>query len=228
MRRVRRPELSYANVMSSIAVFLALGGTSYAVAKNSIGERHLKANAVTSPKIKDGSVTTADLAPGAMLSGPRGPRGEQGPAGQTGATGARGPSAIKLWRRDGDAQLPLAGQSGAVVVTAQLPAGNWLLEASTLAEYWPAGGSDGEWLVCQLQSGATDLGLDAALVGNVTGAQHTARMQITRSFNVAAPTTVGLRCWHQEAVTPGSDIKVRFTTLKATQAAEVDVQQVTG
>lgn len=225
---MRRPELSYANVMSSIAVFLALGGTSYAVAKNSIGEKHLKPSAVTSPKIKDGAVTTADLAPGTMLSGPRGPRGEQGPAGQTGATGARGPSTIKLWRRDGDAQLPLAAQQGTMVMTAQLPPGNWLLEASTLAEYWPAGGSDAEWLVCQLQSGATDLGLDAAVVGNATGAQHTARMHITRSFNVTAPTSVGLRCWHHETVTAGSDIKVRFTTLKATQAAEIDVQQVTG
>lgn len=84
---MRRPQLSYANVMSSIAVFLALGGTSYAVAKNSIGEKQLKSNAVTSPKIKDGAVTAADLAPGTAISGPRGPRGEQGPAGAKGDRG---------------------------------------------------------------------------------------------------------------------------------------------
>ena len=34
---MRRPQLSYANVMSTIAVFIALGGTSYAVARNSVG-----------------------------------------------------------------------------------------------------------------------------------------------------------------------------------------------
>ena len=37
MTRIRRPQLSYANVMSTVAVFIALGGTSYAVARNSIG-----------------------------------------------------------------------------------------------------------------------------------------------------------------------------------------------
>ena len=42
-----RNKLTYANVMSSIAVFLVLGGgTAFALAKNSIGTRELKRNAV--------------------------------------------------------------------------------------------------------------------------------------------------------------------------------------
>lgn len=45
------PKLSYANVMSTLAVFLARGGTSYAVARNSIATKHLKNSAVTSAKI---------------------------------------------------------------------------------------------------------------------------------------------------------------------------------
>ena len=81
---MRRPQLSYANVMSTIAVFLALGGTSYAVARNSVGNRELKANAVTSVKVRDGSLTTSDLAPATRI-GPRGPRGSQGPPGTAGA-----------------------------------------------------------------------------------------------------------------------------------------------
>jgi hypothetical protein len=70
--------LTYANVMSSIAVFAALGGGAYAlsVPKNSVGARQLKRNAVTSAKIRrsavtgvkvrDRSITASDLAPGVI------------------------------------------------------------------------------------------------------------------------------------------------------------------
>lgn len=79
---VRRPRLTYANVMSTIAVFIALGGTSYAVARNSIGTAQLKNNAVTSAKIKNRTVATRDLTPSAR-GNQRGPRGPQGPPGST-------------------------------------------------------------------------------------------------------------------------------------------------
>jgi hypothetical protein len=60
-----RQRLTYANVMSSIAVFLILGGaTAIAanqLAKNSVGKKQLKANSVTTAKIKKNAVTTAKL-----------------------------------------------------------------------------------------------------------------------------------------------------------------------
>lgn len=71
--------------MSTIAVFIALGGTSYAVARNSIGTPQLKSNAVTSAKVKDGALRRSDLAPSAR-TGQRGPRGPQGPAGSNGVS----------------------------------------------------------------------------------------------------------------------------------------------
>ncbi len=55
-----RPSLTYANVMATIAVFIALGGVSYAamkLPKNSVGTKQLKKNAVTMAKIKDGAVS---------------------------------------------------------------------------------------------------------------------------------------------------------------------------
>jgi hypothetical protein len=84
---VRRAQLSYANVMSTIAVFIALGGTSYAVARNSIGTTQLKNNAVTSAKVRNGSLKRGDLASSARV-GERGPRGPQGPAGGNGVSSA--------------------------------------------------------------------------------------------------------------------------------------------
>jgi hypothetical protein len=67
-------------VLSAIALFVALGGTSYAaitLARNSVGTKQLKKNAVTAPKIRagavngakvaDGSLTASDIAPNTFL-----------------------------------------------------------------------------------------------------------------------------------------------------------------
>ena len=61
----RRFTPSPALVVAVIALFVALGGTSYAaitaLPANSVGTTQLKDNAVTSSKIKDGTVAAADL-----------------------------------------------------------------------------------------------------------------------------------------------------------------------
>ncbi|MBS1678415.1 MAG: hypothetical protein JST08_13640 [Actinobacteria bacterium] len=63
MNRIRQ-RLTYANVMATIAVFIALGGASYAAVKlpsNSVGTKQLKNNAVTTAKIRNGAVTGAKV-----------------------------------------------------------------------------------------------------------------------------------------------------------------------
>lgn len=55
-----RKKLTYANVMSSIAVFLVLGGGAAYAAKK-IGSNQLKPNSVTTAKIKKNAVTTAKI-----------------------------------------------------------------------------------------------------------------------------------------------------------------------
>jgi hypothetical protein len=65
-----RKRLTYANVMSSIAVFFVLtGATAFAatqLAKNSVGSKQLKKNAVTAAKIKNNAVTSAKIRNGAV------------------------------------------------------------------------------------------------------------------------------------------------------------------
>jgi hypothetical protein len=61
-----RSGLTYANVMSTLAVFLILGGASAfaasQLAKNSIGSKQLKKSSVTAVKIKDGAINSAKVA----------------------------------------------------------------------------------------------------------------------------------------------------------------------
>jgi hypothetical protein len=65
-----RGRLTYANVISSLCLFLLLGGgAAYAASqlgKNSVGKKQLKANAVTTAKIKKNAVTAAKIKNGAV------------------------------------------------------------------------------------------------------------------------------------------------------------------
>lgn len=65
-----RKRLTYANVMSSIAVFLVLGGaTAFAateLGKNTVGAKQLKNNAVTSAKVKKEAITNAKIKKGTI------------------------------------------------------------------------------------------------------------------------------------------------------------------
>lgn len=67
-----RPRVNYANVMATVAVFLALGGGAYAATqlpKNSVGTKQLKRDAVTSPKVKNGSLLAKDFKKGQLPRG---------------------------------------------------------------------------------------------------------------------------------------------------------------
>jgi hypothetical protein len=126
------PRLTYANVMSTVAVFVALGGTSYAavkLTKNSVRSSHIKNGQVYSSDIRNGTVRAIDLhksirpgagTPGSTGStglggttgaagpaGPVGPVGPAGPAGADGAPGATGPTGA-------------TGPAGAAVVASRI------------------------------------------------------------------------------------------------------------
>jgi hypothetical protein len=66
-----RSRLTYANAMSTIALFVALGGGAYAVTvpRNSVGPKQLKANAVTAAKVKNRSLLASDFKRGQLSLG---------------------------------------------------------------------------------------------------------------------------------------------------------------
>jgi hypothetical protein len=121
------PRLSYANVVASLALFIALGGSSYAAVQLSKGQvkgKHLANNAVTSGKVKDGSLLSTDFKAGQL------PAGAQGPQGAQGADGARGVQGDK-----GDTGAPGAdGANGATNAVVR--------QASVLVSAWGTGHAD--------------------------------------------------------------------------------------
>jgi hypothetical protein len=103
--------LSYANVMATAAVFVALGGSSYAavtitgeqiqdnsvasadVRNNSVRGKDIRRGTVTSTVIRDASLLARDFMPGQLQPGSHGepgPTGARGPEGPSGAAGPQG------------------------------------------------------------------------------------------------------------------------------------------
>jgi hypothetical protein len=77
--------------MATVALFLALGGTSYAVTKGAIGTREIRDNSIRSRDVADGKLKAKDFAPGQL------PAGERGLQGEPGTPGAPGRDATKLF-----------------------------------------------------------------------------------------------------------------------------------
>jgi hypothetical protein len=65
------PRLTYANVIASLALFIALGGAAVAagVPKNSVGPNQIKKGAVTAKAIRKQAVTSGKIAPRAVTAG---------------------------------------------------------------------------------------------------------------------------------------------------------------
>ncbi len=94
MPRIRE-RVTYANVVSSLALFLALGGTSYALTlpRNSVGEKQIRARAVGASEIRQRAVRSSEVRDRSLglrdlsLSARNSLRGATGPAGPAGPGG---------------------------------------------------------------------------------------------------------------------------------------------
>jgi hypothetical protein len=99
---------TFANVVSLVALFVALGGVSYAAV--TITGKNVKNSSLTGADVRNSSLTTADVKDRSLLAGdfkpgqlpvgqqgdpgPLGPPGDAGPKGEPGATGPRGEPGI--------------------------------------------------------------------------------------------------------------------------------------
>jgi hypothetical protein len=120
-----RGTLTYSRVVATLALFVALGGSSFAApardaAKHLISGKSIKNNSISSSDIKNNSVGSKDIKNGSLLKKdfkagqlPAGPRGPAGPAGGTG----------RLTYLTSGFETVNAGDSP--VVKADCPVGQW-------------------------------------------------------------------------------------------------------
>jgi hypothetical protein len=134
-----RGKLSYANVMATVAVFIALGGASYAaikVPKNSIGRSQIKRNAVNGSKVANRSLTGSDIDTSTVGQVPSAKHADSADKASsadnaTNANTVGGISAGQLQSHAfnvnaGTAFLP-AGAHTTTAATLELPAGTYLI-----------------------------------------------------------------------------------------------------
>jgi len=135
-----RAKLTYANVMATVAVFIALGGGAYAVgvAKNSVGKKQLKKNAVTGAKVKNGSLGLADAGPSMHLGCKAGTAYLQGACMES---AGRAPGGVVY----DTAAATCSGAGGRIASTAELvtfvrrggaivPGNEWAIEPTSAAD----------------------------------------------------------------------------------------------
>jgi hypothetical protein len=94
-----RSALTYANVIATVALFLALGGGAYAalkVPKGSVGSGQIKNNSIKSADVKDKSLLSKDFKPGQLPAGAQGAPSAPGTPGTPGAPGSPGSPAASF------------------------------------------------------------------------------------------------------------------------------------
>ena len=95
---MREQPITYANVVSSLALFAALGGSSYAaiavtgaqVRDGSLSGRDVHNSSLTGRDVRNQSLLAEDFKPGQLPAGPKGEPGPKGDKGEPGPAGVRG------------------------------------------------------------------------------------------------------------------------------------------
>jgi hypothetical protein len=118
------PRATFANVLSCLALFVALGGASYAAVSlpmNSVGTKQIKSASINNSKVKKGSLLRNAFKAGQLPAGKRGKRGVRGARGVAGLAGVAGVAGVGT-------KLAASGSIPAQAITAD---GAWHTYASS-------------------------------------------------------------------------------------------------
>ena len=218
MRLIDR--LSYANVISTLALFLALTGSAIA-AEELITGRSVQDHSLTGADIQPGSLGVQSLSATARQQlrgqrgapGPRGPQGIVGPAGPTGPVGAQGPTGAQGQTGAAGATGPQGtpGQGTTTIVATGADKVNYVnLDPLASAALTTTGdyvifaaftvhntGASDEYLECGFQFG----GVISPAAGASTTAGNTVTAANAGVVAVSTPGTVEFICRGQGATT---------------------------
>jgi hypothetical protein len=186
------------NLVGYLALFVALGGTSYAatnLGKATVKARNLASDSVSSSKVKNGTLLAKDFKSGQLPKGAKGDKGDPGAAGAAGTAGIPGtPGGLSEAYQTTGNVLSFTGTADLMSLT--LPAGNWLVFSHIGSAYngvvnfarlecaiSEPGGSGSDF--AKLRFPPNDNATNALVFGDIT-------MHAAVSFT--APTTVKTTC----------------------------------
>jgi len=136
------------------------------------------------------------------VQGPQGPQGPQGAQGDPGPIGPRGPSdAFDVFVNPNGPAHPITGtniNNANVLLSIDLPAGNYAITSSTNLIADPTGGSGRVRCYVQSYNGWWDLGIASIGPGPGETLEATLSATFTAQQPAAGPLTV--RCWRESGV----------------------------
>jgi hypothetical protein len=203
MRFIERFKASPALVVASLALLVSLTGTSVAAVqqvlpRNSVGAKHLKKNAITTKKIRNGTLLRADFKRGQL---PRGVRGPAGPAGERGPSDARHvpDGATTAWSGTFASQRSLS-----------LPIGSWLVTATLVADSNGLAGTT-QSCQCRLSIGGTVVDQTEVVLGGATEAAEKAAITLEGGRAITAAGNAELQC---QSTGTGSVVNPSITAIQ--------------
>ena len=201
MNSTIRSRLTFANVTSIVALFVALGGTAAAavmitgknVADGSLTGRDVKNSSLGSMKIKDRGLLAKDFKAGQLPAGPQGVQGPQGTGGADGRAGAAGPSDIYVVGNALEAVDTTGGTTEVAAIT--VPAGSYLLGAGLWMTKSGAGTGTSS-VRCDLQSAdmAPRIRWDSTHAAQLTDASRSDNLSLAGADTFTADQVVKLFC----------------------------------
>ena len=204
MRGLGRFKPSPAMAVASIALLVALGGTSWAavtLAPRSVNSAALQTGAVNSRVIQNGQVKASDLGAGVIR---RGPAGAQGAPGPSGPTGPAGPSDAFSRFLNGPIAVP---DSPTTLTSLSIPsAGKYVAWAKAFGANSGVGGQ-GTW-ACQLAAG-TDT--DVSQTYLAAGQNFNLSTTVVHEFTAAG--TIDFKCMFTGSGTTTAN-QIKITAIK--------------
>jgi len=201
-------KLTYANVLATLALIVALSGGAYAavsIPKNSITTSQIAPNAVRRADIAQGAVNSAKVANRSLRAVDFAlnqlPKGAQGDKGDPGAAGARGPSNGFVFRSSGDTIAADPGPTSKVIGSLALPAGRFVVEAKALL----GSNTQGGFIDCVMTQAATTLDQNQFFIpaGSGASAPGDENAVLMGGIDLPGGGTVNFTCQRANAQTLG-------------------------
>lgn len=207
---MNRPSLG--TILGATACLVALSSTGVAAdAASLISGSQIRPHTITAKQVKNGSLTSAALAPGTLTTGPRGPQGVPGPV---------GPSDVFYAYKDAYVQVAhgsaTPGHDDTVTVgTLNVPAGSYAISAKAVLSRWGTGTSSPD-VDCKL----TAVGNFDYSHGQINDTAGWSTLTNELAITTSTPTTIRLGCGDWNAT---DDAAISFVKIVATRVGAVTI-----